>query len=157
MSIDTLNRRRWLFAYAPLLIWTVFTLGLGSGAASMSETSRFIRPLLEFLFPNADPDTLYLYHAAIRKLAHIFQYGILCLLAYRAFATFKRPAALALCYVAVVAIADEIHQSFDLSRTATPLDVLLDLVGATLALSFSILIQAIRRNKAERKEIGSAS
>jgi VanZ family protein len=119
----------------------------------MSETSRFIRPLLEFLFPNADANTLYIYHAAIRKLAHIFQYGILGLLAYRAFATFKRPVVLAICYIALIAITDEVCQSYDPSRTSTPLDVLLDLFGATLALSFSSLVRGIRRNKAERKEI----
>jgi len=154
MSIDPLNRRRWLLAYAPLLIWTVFTLGLGSGAASMGETSRFIRPLLEFLFPSADAETIYLYHAAIRKLAHIFQYGVLSLLAYRAFSTFKRPVVLALCFVALVAITDEIHQSYDPSRTSTPLDVLLDVVGALLALG---LLFFIRRKRAARKDVGSVA
>lgn len=147
MSIDLLNRRRWLTAYAPLIIWTIFTLGLGSGAASMGETSRFIRPLLEFLFPNADADTLYLYHAAIRKLAHIFQYGILGLLAYRAFLTFKRPVVFALCYVTVIAVIDEIHQSYDPSRTSTPVDVLIDLVGALLALGLFSLVRRIRLNR----------
>ena len=138
------QRRRWLTAYAPLIIWTLFTLGLGSGAASMSETSRFIRLLLEFLFPAADADTLYLYHAAIRKLAHIFQYGVLCLLALRAFAPFKRPAVLGLCYVAAVAITDEINQSFDPARTATPLDVLLDIGGALIAIGFVSVVRRIR-------------
>lgn len=123
------QRRRWLMAYAPLVIWTVLTLGLGSGAASMSETSRFIGPLLKFLFPAADADTLYLLHAAIRKMAHIFQYGVLCVLALRAFNFYRRQIVLALCYVGVVAVADEINQSFDPARTATPLDVLLDLLG----------------------------
>ena len=154
MSIDPLNRRRWLLAYAPLLIWTVFTLGLGSGAASMGETSRFIRPLLEFLFPSADAETIYLYHAAIRKLAHIFQYGVLGLLAHRAFSTFKRPVVLALCYVALVAISDEMHQSYDPSRTATPVDVILDVVGAVLVLG---LLFFIRTKRAARKDVGSVA
>jgi VanZ family protein len=133
----------------------LFTLGLGSGAASMSETSRFIRPLLEFLFPNADADTLYLYHAAIRKLAHIFQYGILGLLAHRAFSALKRPFVLALCYVAVVAITDEVHQSYDPSRTATPFDVLIDLVGAFLALRFSSSFAAFGGTSPSERRIGS--
>jgi VanZ family protein len=123
------ERRRWLTAYAPLIIWTLITLGLGSGAASMNETSRFIGPLLKLLFPAADADTLYLLHAAIRKMAHIFQYGVLCILALRAFSAYRRQVVLALCYVGVVAMADEINQSFDPTRTATPIDVLLDLFG----------------------------
>lgn len=144
-------RRRWLTAYAPLIIWTIFTLGLGSGAASMGETSRFIRPLLEFLFPAADADTLYLYHAAIRKLAHLFQYGVLGLFALHAFTYFKRPVVFALSFVALIAMIDEFRQSFDPARTATPLDVLLDIVGAMLALGVVFAFRRIRRNNADRE------
>ena len=144
-------RRRWLTAYAPLIIWTIFTLGLGSGAASMGETSRFIRPLLEFLFPAADADTLYLYHAAIRKLAHLFQYGVLGLFALHAFTYFKRPVVFALSFVALIAMIDEFRQSFDPARTATPMDVLLDIVGAMLALGVVFAFRRIRRNNADRE------
>ena len=144
-------RRRWLTAYAPLIIWTIFTLGLGSGAASMGETSRFIRPLLEFLFPAADADTLYLYHAAIRKLAHLFQYGVLGLFALHAFTYFKRPVVFALSFVALIAMIDEFRQSFDPARTATPLDILLDIVGAMLALGVVFAFRRIRRNNADRE------
>lgn len=116
----------------------------------MNETSRFIGPLLAFLFPSADADTLYLYHAAIRKMAHVFQYGVLCLLAVRTFEFFKRPAVLALCYVAVIALMDEINQSFDPARTATPLDVLLDFGGGLLALGTLSLYHRIREPKKDR-------
>ena len=143
-------RRRWLTAYAPLIIWTIFTLGLGSGAASMGETSRFIRPLLEFLFPAADADTLYLYHAAIRKLAHLFQYGVLGLFALHAFTYFKRPVVFALSFVTSVAMVDEFRQSFDPARTATPLDVLLDIIGAILALGFVFVFRRIQTINADR-------
>ena len=151
MRLDSFTRRRWLTAYAPLIIWTIFTLGLGSGAASMGETSRFIRPLLEFLFPAADADTLYLYHAAIRKLAHLFQYGVLGLFALHAFTYFKRPVVFALSFVALIAMIDEFRQSFDPARTATPLDVLLDIVGAMLALGVVFAFRRIRRNNADRE------
>jgi VanZ family protein len=151
MRLDSFMRRRWLTAYAPLIIWTIFTLGLGSGAASMGETSRFIRPLLEFLFPAADADTLYLYHAAIRKLAHLFQYGVLGLFALHAFTYFKRPVVFALSFVALIAMIDEFRQSFDPARTATPLDVLLDIVGAMLALGVVFAFRRIRRNNADRE------
>lgn len=134
------QRRMWLTAYAPLVIWTIFTLGLGSGAASMTETSRFIGPLLRFLFPTADADTLYLYHAAIRKMAHIFLYGVLCLLALRAFRIYRRQIVLALCYVGLVAVVDEVNQSFDPARTATPWDVLLDLFGGAIAVVIYLLV-----------------
>lgn len=55
----------------------------------MDETSRFIRPLLEFLFPAASAETITLYHAFIRKCAHFTEYAVLALLAYRALANVK--------------------------------------------------------------------
>jgi VanZ family protein len=140
----------WLTAYAPLVIWTVLTLGLGSGAASMSETSRIIGPLLKFLFPSADADTLYLYHAAIRKLAHVFQYGVLCLFALRAFGIYRRQIVLALCYVGLVAVVDEVNQSFDPTRTATPLDVLLDLFGGAIAVLIYLWVSRWWRRRQAR-------
>jgi len=78
------QRRRWLTAYAPLFIWIFIVLGLGSGIGSMKETSRIIRPLLEFLFPSASPETLTFYHGYIRKLAHLTEYAVLAFLAVRA-------------------------------------------------------------------------
>ena len=111
----------------------------------MNETSRFIRPLLEWLFPAADADTLYLYHAAIRKLAHVFQYGVLCLLAVNAFRSVKRSYLIALSYISSIAVIDELQQSLDPTRTATPVDVVLDIVGGLLALGFLHLIRRFRR------------
>ena len=146
MSLDSFTRRRWLTAYAPLLLWTVLILGLGGGSASMGETSRFIGPLLEFLFPSAGPDTLYIYHAIIRKLAHLFEYGVLGLFALHTLASFKRPIIFALSYVALIAMVDEFRQSFDPGRTATPFDVLLDIAGALLAIGSLFAVRRIRRN-----------
>lgn len=146
-----LQRRIWLTAYAPLIIWTVFTLGLGSGLGSMNETSRFIRPLLEFLFPAADAETLKFYHISIRKLAHLFQYGVLGILALRVFLSARFSILYALVFVAAVAILDEVNQSFNPARTATPWDVFLDLIGATGAiLLFRIAFRG--RNKIESRQ-----
>ncbi len=64
----------------PLVIWMAVILGLGFGEASMSETSRFIRPLLIFLFPNAPEATIAVYHGLIRKSAHVTEYAILAFL-----------------------------------------------------------------------------
>ena len=119
------QRRRWLTAYAPLLIWIFIVLGLGSGIGSMNETSRIIRPLLEFLFPSASPETLTIYHGYIRKLAHLSEYGLLAFLAIRALSATtvarlgKYRFALAVLIVLLVASLDEFHQSFEASRTST--------------------------------------
>lgn len=101
----------------------------------MSETSRFIRPLLEFLFPDASEETLRIYHGWIRKFAHLFEYAVLAFLAVRAFSnsvmTVLREHAYlaALALVLLIAAADETIQSFDPSRTGSVADVAIDLAG----------------------------
>jgi VanZ family protein len=113
----------------------------------MNETSRFIRPLLEYLFPSALPETLTIYHGYIRKLAHLAEYAILAILARRAFTNFPRPYLTAIGLVAAVAIVDESRQSFDPRRTGTPVDVIIDLAGGVVGLAVSwIAARIIRKN-----------
>ncbi len=107
-------------------------MGLGSGLGAMNETSRFIRPVLDFLFPSAAPETLSVLHGYIRKLAHVTEYAILAILARRAFTNLRRPSVAALALVLAVAIIDEVRQSLDANRTGTPLDVMIDLGGGVL-------------------------
>ena len=101
----------------------------------MQNTSRFVRPLLIFLFPNAPEETLIIYHGYIRKLAHLTEYAILAFWASRAFSTssirflqkFRFVFSLALVFL--VASIDEYNQSFDVLRTGSIYDVLLDVCG----------------------------
>lgn len=113
----------------------------------MNETSRFIRPLLEFLFPSTPPEILTLYHGYIRKLAHLTEYAILSILARRAFAEFRAPSLMAIGLVLLVAAGDELNQSFDPRRTGTPVDVLIDLVGGTIGLGIWWIGARVFRNR----------
>lgn len=124
--------------YAPLGVWIAVILFAATGQGAMSETSRFIRPILEFLFPTASPDLITLYHGVIRKTAHFTVYAILGILACRALLasnTFSRnaPFIFALVLVIFVAIVDEAIQSFYPERTGSIWDVLLDFVGGVFA------------------------
>lgn len=123
------ERRDTILRYAPLVIWIGVILFLGSGQGSMTRTSIIIRPLLEFLFPSADELTLQLYHGYIRKLAHFTEYGVLAFLALRAFIGSATRYVAALVLVALIASIDEINQSFEVSRTSSAWDVLLDIAG----------------------------
>ncbi len=134
----SLEWRGWFIRYAPLFIWIVIILGLGSGLGASNETSRFIRPLLVFLFPDALPETLSVYHGYIRKFAHFAEYAVLALLAYRAFKP-RRPFLFSFLLVAIIAIADETNQSFIDTRTASVFDVLLDISGG-VSMLFAIWI-----------------
>lgn len=112
----------------------------------MSNTSRIIRPLLEFLFPNTPEEILVVYHGYIRKFAHFAEYSALAFFAARAFSGSankflkKYWFVFALALVALVATADETNQSFLASRTSSVYDVLLDCSGGlTMILLFAVV------------------
>ncbi len=123
----------------------------------MSETSRFIRPILQFLFPDASEETLRFYHGAIRKFAHFAEYAVLAFLASRAllgshFAVLRRYwYAAALLLVLIVAGVDEYGQSLDPTRTGSIGDVMLDAAGGV----FAVLVMALfRRYRPQRAASG---
>jgi len=137
----TENLNRWrvtIIAYAPLFVWIGVIFYLSSGQGSMEQTSRFIRPLLEFLFPTATEETLSLYHGFIRKFAHLAEYAVLAYMAFRAISlkfpltTSPRLFIYPLILVAFVASFDEINQSFEVSRTSSLFDVLIDVSGGVV-------------------------
>lgn len=141
------NWRGRFLRYAPVLFWIGIILYLSSGAGAMSETSRFVRPVLEFLFPSADAATLQLYHGYIRKSAHVAVYFVLGLLAARAFVTSQIewlcrwwPAAV-LALVITIAAVDEFQQSFNETRTGAAGDVLLDTAGGILAILVFVILR----------------
>ena len=88
-------------------------------------------------------------HVLIRKTAHVTVYALLSLFWFRAQRGPRsgwQPgwALLALLVSLLVAIGDEFHQSFLLSRTGTPWDVLLDSMGALLMQAW-LALRARRR------------
>ena len=151
---NNLHKPIWLgriVRYAPLVLWIGVILFLSTSQASMSNTSRFIRPLLEFLFPGVPEETLILYHAYIRKLAHLTEYAILAFWAFRAFSSSNiknlRRLWFVFAFVLVLLIAsiDETNQSRLTSRTGSIYDVLLDVSGGLIMLIFLIFYR-FRKN-----------
>jgi VanZ family protein len=119
---------RWLAAGA----WTAVLLAASSDLFSSSHTGGILRSLLGGLL---SPEVFEWVHAGLRKLGHLTGYGIASVLYYRAGAGAgtRRAGLLALLLVLVVASVDEVHQSTIPSRTGTPVDVLIDLTGGTIA------------------------
>lgn len=134
---------------------------LGSNQGSMDETSRFIRPVLHFLFPNSPAETIDLIHGYIRKFAHLFEYGVLAVLTARALAEssvealkkYAYPTALLL--VLLVASTDEIRQSYEPARTSSPYDVLIDLTGGAVALLLYFATMRSLRRRRERSVLAN--
>jgi VanZ family protein len=133
----------WLWVVA----WIAAVQIFASSSFSASETSLLISPLLRWLFPDADAESIATAHFAIRKAGHLIEYAILALLALRAFrSSFDRPlawlAAASLALALGVAVVDESRQAAAKNRTGALSDVALDITGAASALA---LVGAARR------------
>ncbi len=138
------------FRYVPLVLCIGLILFASTTQASMSNTSRFIRPLLEFLFPNALESTLLIYHGYIRKFAHLAEYAVLAFFASRAFWLSSKKFLQKYWYlfsfllVLIVASIDETNQSFNPTRTGSIYDVLLDCFGGVTMICFIYLYKKIK-------------
>jgi VanZ family protein len=163
LKLETRNqklerRREQVILYAPLFIWIGVIFFLSSGQGASTRTSLIIRPILEFLFPTAPEETLQLYHGFIRKCAHLTEYGVLGLLACRAFvntsgASFRKYFyVLAAVLVLLVASTDELNQSFNPDRTGSPTDVLIDLAGGVCGILVFKLWTRRRARKSALRE-----
>jgi VanZ family protein len=144
-----------LWAFAPLAFWIVVVFAMSSSGASMAETSRFIGPLIRWLYPDISPETLKVIHVGVRKLAHIFEYAVLGFLALRAFSLFAGQRLgnwrylVAIIPVVIVAMADEYRQSLDVTRTGTIDDAILDIASGMLAIA---LLWIMRRPRLAEPE-----
>jgi VanZ family protein len=117
-------------------------------AMSSAHTSRFIEPLLRWLFPGISPGAIDTIHLCIRKFAHVFEYGVLGLLLWLALPVKRRApgaadwrrAGLALAIATFYGATDEFHQRFVPSRGASVHDVMIDSCGAGLTLLVIALV-----------------
>ncbi len=141
--VNNLQKSTWrerIIRYAPLFLWAGLILFLSTGQGAISNTSRFIRPLLEFLFPNSPEEILLTYHNYIRKLAHATEYAGLAFFAARAFSSSSVSVLrkfwfiFSLLVVILTALTDEYNQSFNSARTGSIYDVWLDVAGGSFML-----------------------
>jgi VanZ family protein len=124
--------------WTPLVVWLVTIFFFSTDVFSAGETSKIIVPVLSFFFPHLSPRELDVWHGVIRRFAHITEYFILAALTYRSFKHEQPDLAQAklqtIMFVVFAAMLDELHQRFTVSRTASPVDVAYDCVGAVWAL-----------------------
>jgi VanZ family protein len=133
--------------WTPLLVWIFTIFYFSTDTFSSAETSRFIGPLLMFLFPGLSSHQYDDLHGVVRKLAHVGAYFALGFFAYRSCrqnAGLAGAAVRAGMFVFVTALLDEFHQSFTASRGASIIDVGYDCLGGFGALLL-ITIYGTRR------------
>ena len=136
------DRHHALKAWIAAILWLIVIAIESSALLSSHNTSRFLYPLLHFLF-GMDWERFEYWHFFIRKGGHVVGYGILSTLLLRAWRETLpamdnakwtvRWATLAVLGTALVAGLDEWHQSFIPSRTGRWQDVVLDTCAALAA------------------------
>jgi len=135
--------RNFLKYWLPVLVWMSLIFTASGDTHSAQHSSRFIAPVLRWLFPQLTEATVSLIVLFVRKCAHVAEYAVLALLIWRAL---RRPArrdprpwrwsqaGFALLCTALYAGSDEIHQLFVPSREGRFEDVVIDAAGAALGL-----------------------
>lgn len=140
MSQSRSALKHWLVVIA----WMLIIFGASSDFGASRNTSRIIGPIVRWLYPQISDQKLGEVVFLIRKTAHVTEYGILCILVWRAleqsprrYGRFDwewRTALLAWAFATGYAATDELHQAFVPSRTGQWEDVALDSTGACLGL-----------------------
>ena len=142
---------RFLSRYVPLVVWLAVISIASSDSFSAANTSRFIGPLILWLFPNTTAYQLDIIHLLTRKLAHFSEYALLGILAARAFRNSpnhfikNRWLLISVGIIVVYALIDEYHQSFVPSRTSSIFDSMIDMTGGLTALG--VISWRNRRNR----------
>jgi VanZ family protein len=136
-----MNRRTiryWVRAWLPVALAICVIAVESTVYFGADRTSAPLRQVYEFIFGHVTNKSWEIVHHFIRKSGHFLGYGAMGLLWLRAWwmtlprSGFTLDATLALLGTAIVASADEFHQSFLPNRTGVPSDVLLDCCGAVV-------------------------
>ena len=139
---------RLLLFRALALFWCLQIFMASSESFASTRTSGWLIPLLSRLIPGLSPSTLGDAHLLLRKSAHVVEYGILALLVFFSLAPSaesghrsRANAAWTFALCAAYALTDELHQCFVAGRGPSPVDWLLDCLGAAAAVLACWMIQ----------------
>ena len=142
--------------WLPVLIWLGLIVIGSTDLMSAEHTSRIIGPVLRSFNPDISAETIAQIQFVVRKTAHVMEYAILAALLWRAlragvrWQTRMSRLFIAVWFVcAVFAASDEFHQSFVPSRTASPIDVMIDIFGALIGLVICVFVAS--RNVIDRE------
>jgi VanZ family protein len=136
------------------IAWMLLIFVGSSNVLSAEHTSRFLTPLLRWVYPAISPSAIATVHFVVRKLGHFTEYALLALLLWRALRSSligKADGIVAMICFAIAALyaaSDEFHQAFIPTRTPSPRDVLIDCIGAAFAVA--LCWSAARRRERSR-------
>jgi len=132
--------------WIPAVLWIILIFWMSTGMFSSENTYLFFEPIIRFFVPSITQKEIAFLHMILRKLAHVTEYFISGLLLFRAFkdGSDKKQEWLwafsSLLAVVLIAVSDEFHQSFVAVRTASIVDVGIDIFGGFIAQCVSVWI-----------------
>ena len=143
----------------PFLLWMGFIFYMSGGIGSSENTSLILNSILRRLLPGLanqlSPVLVNRIDFDIRKTAHVTEYTIMAILAFRAVhresPTFRHyhaflPPLIAIGYAAT----DEWHQSFIPSRWGAASDVVFDSLGALLGTYLCLWNRLVKRGEKQK-------
>jgi VanZ family protein len=146
----TVSQSRFIY-WLPAILVAILISIFSTHYFSDRQTAKVIIPILRYLFPYASARMLHYGHIAIRKLAHIAEFGVFSITVFRGIRAERQgwrwTWALATLIIAVTyAGLDEWHQSLVPLRHASARDVAIDAFGALLAQGLVWLFATWRSN-----------
>lgn len=154
-----------IFPIIMLIIWMIVIISFSSDTAIKSTgkskvVEEYVGPVIQKLSVGVTKKTVPndKMQFVIRKMAHIFNYGVLSMFAYIAFYNMTplrlKASLFAIIYSSVFACIDEFYQTFISGRSGSIKDVMIDSIGIYLAvIGLNILITLhlkIKRKKTIR-------
>lgn len=149
--------KKFINYWIPPIIWIII-ISPENKTLTSENTSRFLYPLIQFFFPDADSIFVENIHKIIRKFMHFFDYAFLAFLLFRAFKYDNEKIKLKyFLYAGLISIGygmmDEIIQAFIPKRTGSIYDWFIDSAGALFSLG---IVYIVNRNKVYQSKIDVA-
>lgn len=134
--------------WIPIIVLFGIMFWMSGGNFTSGRTSEFFFPKIKSMFPGLSPEGVTFVHELIRKIAHVVEFFLLGLLL--SFAVYRSPlkiadfkkAVLIIILLVIFTLADELRQSLVALRTASIVDVVLDMAGGVMGMG--VVRQAIR-------------
>jgi VanZ family protein len=149
--------RYWISAWLPVVLGVIAVALESTEFLGANHTSGPFRWLYQTIFGPVSDERWEILHILIRKAGHFIGYGVIGLAWLRAWwmtlprSRFLHDSLLALLGTALIASADEWHQTFLPNRTGSAWDVLLDCCGAImLELAAYIFMRLFRPKRLAR-------
>ena len=134
-----------------VILWMSLIFWCSTGIFSDAHTIILVKKILPFLFPAISPETSRMIHLFLRKAAHVTEYLVLGLLVFRALrggsaASWNwRWSFCSLVVIMLCAAIDELLQSLVPTRSASIVDVGIDIAGGILAQFVIAIVYRFRK------------